>query len=88
MVKASREFQVFVKPISSICNLDCNYCYYLKKKNLYPKDESCEQGALVLKQLGNWGRRNRRNGVAVGYAEKGGEIPMNGAGDLSARRSG
>ncbi len=40
MVKASREFQVFVKPIGSICNLDCHYCYYLKKEHLYPKGES------------------------------------------------
>ncbi len=39
MVKASREFQVFVKPIGYICNLDCHYCYYLKKGQLYPKGE-------------------------------------------------
>lgn len=39
MTKASREFQVFVKPIGSICNLDCHYCYYLKKEHLYPKGE-------------------------------------------------
>ena len=40
MVKASREFQVFAKPIGSICNLDCHYCYYLKKEHLYPEGES------------------------------------------------
>jgi len=40
MVKASRDFQVFVKPIGSICNLDCHYCYYLKKEHLYPEGES------------------------------------------------
>jgi len=36
MVEASRDFQVFVKPIGSICNLDCRYCYYLWKERLYP----------------------------------------------------
>jgi len=36
MVEASRDFQVFVKPIGSICNLDCRYCYYLGKERLYP----------------------------------------------------
>jgi uncharacterized protein len=36
MVTASREFQVMVKPIAAVCNLDCNYCYYLEKKDLYP----------------------------------------------------
>jgi len=40
MVKASRDFQVFVKPIGSICNLACLYCYYLKKEHLYPNSES------------------------------------------------
>ena len=39
MAKASREFQVFVKPIGALCNLGCNYCYYLKKEHLYPKGE-------------------------------------------------
>ncbi|MBM3212831.1 anaerobic sulfatase maturase [Candidatus Poribacteria bacterium] len=37
--KASREFQIFAKPIGPICNLSCQYCYYLKKKSLYPEDE-------------------------------------------------
>src|ERR1039457_5487668 len=40
MAAASREFQVMAKPVGSICNLDCTYCYYLKKKALYPKAES------------------------------------------------
>jgi uncharacterized protein len=39
MIKASREFQVFAKPIGSICNLGCSYCYYLRKEDLYPKGE-------------------------------------------------
>jgi uncharacterized protein len=34
--QASREFQVFVKPGGALCNLDCRYCYYLEKENLYP----------------------------------------------------
>ena len=33
---ASREFQVFAKPAGPACNLDCRYCYYLKKRDLYP----------------------------------------------------
>ncbi len=36
MVTASREFQVMVKPIGAVCNLDCRYCYYLQKRDLYP----------------------------------------------------
>jgi len=50
MVKASREFQVFAKPIGSICNLDCHYCYYLKKEHLYPKGESFRMSDEILEQ--------------------------------------
>ena len=39
MVQASREFQVFVKPVGALCNLGCRYCYYLEKERLYPEDE-------------------------------------------------
>ncbi len=40
MTTASREFQIMVKPVGPICNLDCRYCYYLGKTDLYPKGES------------------------------------------------
>jgi len=35
MAKASRSFQVFVKPIGHACNLACHYCYYRRKEELY-----------------------------------------------------
>jgi uncharacterized protein len=35
MNNVSREFQVFVKPVSSECNLNCRYCYYLEKGHLF-----------------------------------------------------
>jgi uncharacterized protein len=50
MAKASREFQVFVKPVGSICNLDCHYCYYLKKEQLYPKGESFRMSDDILEE--------------------------------------
>ena len=40
MDTARREFQVMVKPVGAICNLDCGYCYYLEKEELYPKPQS------------------------------------------------
>lgn len=31
-----RSFHVVAKPVGSLCNLDCTYCYYLHKENLLP----------------------------------------------------
>ena len=50
MVRASHGFQVFVKPIGSICNLDCHYCYYLEKEHLYPRGESFRMPDDVLEE--------------------------------------
>jgi len=50
MVKASREFQVFAKPIGPVCNLNCCYCYYLKKKRLYLEAESFRMPDEVLEE--------------------------------------
>ena len=31
-------FHVLAKPSGAICNLDCSYCFYLEKEELYPGD--------------------------------------------------
>lgn len=28
---------VMLKPVGSVCNLACEYCYYLEKGKLYPE---------------------------------------------------
>ena len=48
--KASREFQVFAKPTGFLCNLDCKYCYYLEKENLYPRGESPRMPDDILEE--------------------------------------
>jgi uncharacterized protein len=48
MAKASREFQIFAKPAGSICNLNCRYCYYLKKEDLYREDASFRMPDNIL----------------------------------------
>ena len=48
MAKASRQFQIFAKPTGALCNLDCDYCYYLKKKLLYPAVESFRMSDNIL----------------------------------------
>ncbi len=36
-IKALPAFHVMAKPTGSRCNLSCDYCFFLKKKYLYPK---------------------------------------------------
>lgn len=50
MIKASRLFQVFAKAIGSVCNLGCNYCYYLKKQGLYPEEKSFRMSDDILEE--------------------------------------
>ena len=35
---APEEFHVLAKPTGPICNLDCEYCFFLSKESLYPGD--------------------------------------------------
>ncbi len=50
MATASREFQVMAKPVGGLCNLDCGYCYYLEKKELYPEAKSFRMADDLLEQ--------------------------------------
>ncbi len=39
---------VMAKPIGSLCNLNCKYCYYLEKENLYPNRKEMKMNDEVL----------------------------------------
>jgi uncharacterized protein len=45
-----RAFHVMTKPIGPICNLDCRYCFYLEKENLYPDKSNWRMPDEVLEQ--------------------------------------
>jgi uncharacterized protein len=44
------DFQVFIKPVGALCNLDCTYCYYLKKRNLYPEETNFRMSDDLLEE--------------------------------------
>jgi len=39
--KRLRTFHVMAKPTGAACNLNCAYCYFLKKEKLYPDGKFC-----------------------------------------------
>lgn len=45
---APRAFHVMTKPIGPICNLDCEYCFYLDKEKLYPETRSFRMNDEIL----------------------------------------
>ncbi len=50
MRPASHEFQIFAKPAGAVCNLDCHYCYYLKKRDLYPRTSAYRMSDEILEE--------------------------------------
>jgi uncharacterized protein len=50
MVKASRPYQIFAKPIGAICNLHCDYCYYLKNQTFCADEGTIRMPDDVLEE--------------------------------------
>ncbi|UCG28410.1 MAG: anaerobic sulfatase maturase, partial [Bacteroidales bacterium] len=50
MMKTSREFQVFAKPVGPVCNLECHYCYYLEKKRFFPENTYFRMPENILEE--------------------------------------
>ena len=44
-------FSTMAKPIGSVCNLNCTYCYYLEKQNLYKQVSNFRMSDEVLEKF-------------------------------------
>src|SRR2546428_6586043 len=60
------------KPIGAICNLDCSYCYHLKKEFLYPGGNSFQMSDEILERY-IVQQIEAAPGPAVNFAWHGGE---------------
>lgn len=65
-------FHVMTKPIGPLCNLDCRYCFYLEKENLFPANENFKMPDAVLE---TYVRQyiESQPGPEVSFAWQGGE---------------
>ena len=43
-------FHIMTKPTGPICNLDCKYCFYLEKENLYPETKQWAMSREILER--------------------------------------
>ncbi len=46
--KSLTGIHLMAKPIGPLCNLDCGYCFYLEKENLYPPRQKFRMSDDVL----------------------------------------
>ena len=51
MNEEKRNCQLMVFPNGPVCNLDCAYCYYLKKRTLYPPGEDFRMPEALLERF-------------------------------------
>ena len=68
---------VMSKPIGPICNLDCEYCYYLHKEELYPSGEKWKMSPETLETyIRQYIEAQPRNVDEITFAWQGGEPTM------------
>jgi len=66
-------FGVMAKPSSSVCNIDCTYCFYLEKEHLYPDRK--KQWRMINTTLENYIRDQiqSQQGDVIDFVWQGGE---------------
>lgn len=70
-------FNVMAFPVGPICNLDCEYCYYLKKTELYPETENFQMTEKTLTEYIKQYLKSQP-GPVVNFGWQGGEPILRG----------
>ena len=47
----ARPVYVMLKPVGSLCNLACDYCYYLEKGKFYPEVKNAVMSEQLLEKF-------------------------------------
>jgi len=67
---------LIIKPSSADCNLDCSYCFYLEKAELYPAEKANRMCDGVLEELIKQAMND--SGNSIGMVWQGGEPTLMG----------
>ena len=70
--KVPTAFHVMAKPVGPICNLDCRYCFYLEKENVYGKKQDWAMPDPVLESYISQ-FITAQDAPAISFAWQGGE---------------
>ncbi len=78
-VTAHHSFHVLLKPIGPLCNLDCDYCFYLDKADYFPDRTRFEMGDDVLEShIKSYIEGQPRDCREVTFGWQGGEPTLRG----------
>jgi len=67
---------LIIKPAGADCNLGCEYCFYLKKSELYPEVKKHRMSVEILEELIK--QVLQSSGQHVGFIWQGGEPTLMG----------
>lgn len=76
-INAQAPFHVMTKPIGPLCNLGCQYCFYLEKEKLFPAQENYRMSDEVLETYIRTYIQSQKT-PAVQFAWQGGEPTLMG----------
>lgn len=75
---AKEPFHIMTKPIGPVCNLDCQYCFYLRKEALFPENHKASDFRMNDATLENYIRQYIAGQPVedIAFAWQGGEPTM------------
>ena len=71
--KAREPFHVMAKPMGPLCNLDCEYCFYLKKSDMFPGSKFRMTDEILESHIRNYINSQPAGSPEVTFAWQGGE---------------
>lgn len=77
MTDQKLNFNVMAFPVGPVCNLDCEYCYYLEKTELYPQTNNFKMTEEILEEYIKQ-YINSQPGPVVNFGWQGGEPTLRG----------
>ena len=79
-VKTKLPFHILAKPIGPICNLDCRYCFYLRKESMFPDHHAASDFRMNDETLEAFVKQNIQSNPRsqIDFAWQGGEPTLMG----------